>query len=276
MEGELVRIKTEDNLELQGLLVEAGKETILVHVHAWIGNFYENRFLDFISDEIAKKGISFLSFNNRGAGIITDFIKNGKYKRVGGSIEKFEDCILDIKAAIEFLAKKGYKNIILQGHSTGCQKVIYYKSKTKDRRVKSLILLCPVDDIACAKDMLGKRYEEALKIARGIIGKEMVVPEWMQYYPFLTPERFLQISDPESVAGRILDVSGKLEEIKSVDCPVLAIFGEEDDYQKNPKEMLDILKEKTNCDIKLLKCNHWFKDNEEELAKEIAEWIKNS
>ncbi len=276
MKGELIRIKTEDNLELQGLLVEAGKETILVHVHAWMGNFYENEFLDFISDEIAKKGISFSSFNNRGAGIITDFIKDDKYERFGGSIEKFEDCILDIKAVIEFLEKRGYKNIILQGHSTGCQKVIYYKYKTKDRRVKSLIILGPVDDVSCSKDLLGKRYDEALKIAKDLVGKEKVVPEWMQYYPLLTPERFLQISAPNSTAGGILDVSGKLEEIKNVNCPVLAIFGEKDDYQKNPKEMLDILKEKAKCDIKLLKGNHWFKGNEEELAKEITEWIKNS
>ncbi len=276
MKGELVRIKTKDGLELHGLLCEPGNtDKVLIHVHSWIGNFYENRFLDFIADEINNKGIAFLTFNNRGAGIITEFIKNGKYERIGGSLEKFEECIIDIKAAINFLNKKGYKDIILQGHSLSCQKITYYKYKTKDKCVKALVLLEPVDDANCAKGMLGKRYNESLKIAKDLLKKKKkVVPEWMRFYPLLTPERFLQVSDPESTCGRIFDFSGELKEIKNVNCPVLAIFGSKDDYQKNPEKALEILKNKAKCDIKLIKNgNHWLKGHESELGKVITDWI---
>ena len=39
---------------------------------------------------------------------------------------KFTDCLLDIEGAINYAKEKGYKDIILEGHSYGCNKVIYY------------------------------------------------------------------------------------------------------------------------------------------------------
>ena len=90
--AELVRIATKDGLELQGLLFEPKKKTsqALIHVHGWVGNFYENKFIDCIADEAVSNGLGFLTFNNRGAGIVNDFIKKKKskieYVRIGGSL----------------------------------------------------------------------------------------------------------------------------------------------------------------------------------------------
>ena len=46
---ELIKLKTEDNIELTGLLYKPKEETkkIVVHVHGFAGNFYENSFVDF-------------------------------------------------------------------------------------------------------------------------------------------------------------------------------------------------------------------------------------
>jgi alpha-beta hydrolase superfamily lysophospholipase len=124
MKVSLQRITAKDGLELQGLLFEPNEKTdkVLIHIHAWIGNFYENKFLDLIAKEAVSNGFAFFTFNNRGAGIITDFIKKNKselkYVRIGGSLEKFEDCIIDINAAVDFLDRKGYGNMVLEGHST--------------------------------------------------------------------------------------------------------------------------------------------------------------
>src|SRR4030042_6917217 len=152
LESKFIRITTADGLELHGLLFEPNEKTTnaLIHIHGWVGNFYENKFIDYIAKEAVSKGYAFLTFNNRGTGIITDLIKRKKskveYVKIGGSLEKFEDCIIDIKAVIDFVSKKGYKKIILQGHSLGCQKITFYQYKTKDKRIKGLILLAPVDD----------------------------------------------------------------------------------------------------------------------------------
>ncbi len=101
------------------------------------------------------------------------------YARIGGGSEEFKDCIFDIKAVVDFLSKKGYKKIVLQGHSLGCQKTTFYKYKTKDKRIKSLILLAPVDDIAFIKSALKDKYKKALKTARAMVKKGK--QDWTQF-----------------------------------------------------------------------------------------------
>jgi len=269
LKGEPVRIATKDNLELNGILFEPNKRTnkALIHIHGWCGNFYENKFIDFIAKEVVNRGFAFLTFNNRGVGFVTDLIRRKKskvkYVKIGGSWEKFEDCILDIKASIDFLYKRGYKKIILQGHSLGCQKITFYKYKTKDKRVKGLIELAPVDDVGYVKRLLGKKYEKSLKIAKKMIKKGLgkkPVPKWMSFTVLLSAKRYLDIADSKTLQGRIFDYSKNLKEIKAVDCPVLAIFGSKDDYEIKPEEKLKILKNNVkNCDIRLVKnANHGF------------------
>lgn len=280
------RIITKDGLEIHGLLFEPDRRTdkALIHIHGWVGNFYENKFIDYIAKEVTSKGFAFLTFNNRGAGIINDFIKRKKtkvdYARIGGSLEEFKDCIFDIKAVVDFLSKKGYKKIALQGHSLGCQKATFYKYKTKDRRIKSLVLLAPVDDVAFTKNVLKNKYKKALKIAREMVKKEKgnnPVPKWMAFYELLNAKMFLNVADPESASGRIFDFSGELKEIKNVNCPVFVVFGSKDNYQAKPEEKLNILRENVeDCNIKLVKnAGHGFVNSEEKLSKLVANWLKN-
>jgi len=286
LKGELIRINTKDELELQGLLFEPERKTekILIHTHAWVGNFYENRFLDYVAQESVSNNVAFLTFNNRGTGIVTDMLKSGAqkgdYKRIGGSLEKFEDCVYDISAAINFASKRGYEKIILEGHSLGCQKVAFYKYETSDKKVIGEIFLAPVDDIEYVKRMLGDKYKPSLKIAEDMVKNGMgdkPVPENMAYYPLMPARRWLDVSSPKTRHGSIFDYSGELKEIKNANCPVLAIFGSKDDYEYEPEKKLELLKSKVkNCDTKLFQnANHWFAGYENELGKLIAAWIQS-
>lgn len=284
MEASLQRITTKDGLELHGLLFEPNRRTnnALIHIHGWIGNFYENKFIDYVAKAAVSKRFAFLTFNNRGAGVITDFIKRKKtkvdYVRVGGSLEEFKDCIFDIKAAADFLSKKGYKKIILQGHSLGCQKATFYKYKTRDKRVKGLILLAPVDDVGFTQNKLKNKYIKSLSVAKEMVRNnkgDKPVPKWMAFYPLLNAKMFLNVADPKSSSGRLFDYSGNLKEIKNVNCPILAVFGSKDEYQSNSAEKLKILKENVkDCDIKLVtNAGHGFVGFEEKLSKLIGDWL---
>ena len=279
------RIIAKDGLELHSLLFEPERKTTnaLIHIHGWVGNFYENQFIDHIAKKAVSEGFAFLTFNNRGAGIINDFIKRKgrkiSYIRIGGSLEEFKDCVVDIKAVIDFLSKRGYKRIILQGHSLGCQKITFYQYKTKDKRVKSLVLLAPVDDTGFVKRDLGKKYKKALDITKDMVKKGKgndPVPGWMAFYPLLNASMFLNVADTKSASGRLFDYSGNLKEIKSINCPKLVVFGSKDEYQDDPSEKLKILKrEVKNCDTKLIKnSGHGFVGFEERLSKIISSWLK--
>ncbi len=286
LRGELARIETKDFLELQGLLFEPGKKSskAIIHVHGWTGNFYENKFLEFIAKEAVLKGFAFLTFNTRGAGHVQEFIRQKGSKpecvKIGGSLEKFEDCLTDIEAAINFLEKRGFDRFVLQGHSTGCQKAAFYMLKTKDRRAKGLILLEPTDDPSVSRRFLGNRYQEAMEIARKMVkeGKENApMPEWLPFGVMLSAQKFLSMSDPNSAEGELFNYSGELKKAGQIDCPVLAIFGENTEYQEKPGEKLELLKEKMqNCETKLFEnTNHWFYGREAQLAKTICQWAES-
>lgn len=284
LKGELVRIQTKDKLELQGILYEPETKTgkIIVHIHGWTGNFYENLFLDYIAKEAVSNGFAFLSYNNRGAGFVTDFIKKEKNKRgdfrCGGSTAKFEGSVLDISAGIDFVSKRGYKNIILEGHSLGCQKSAFYQYKTQDERVKGLVLLAPVDDIAYVKGILGEKYETNLKTARKLVqdGKgDEPVPDDMAFCPLLNARKYLDLADPTTIHGKIMDYSGELKELKQIKVPVLAVFGSKDDYEKEPEKTLIFLKDTRDWNTKLIEnTDHWFFGKEKEIGIAITSWLE--
>ena len=139
MRQELIRINSIDGIEQPGILYTPDKETdkIVIHVHGLNGNFYENRFLDILAKSYTDKGHAFLTFNNRGCGFITELIKGNDFTVIGGCLEKFTDCLFDIEGVINWVKSRGYHKIILEGHSYGCNKVLYYYHHKKDAGIFS-------------------------------------------------------------------------------------------------------------------------------------------
>src|SRR3989338_10849106 len=99
-----------------------------------------------IVEKLVDKNTAVISFNNRGHDKVSRIARVGE-KRIGktilggGAHEVFTDCVDDIQGAINFVRRAGVKNIYLAGHSTGCQKSIYWAGKksghgrSEERRV---------------------------------------------------------------------------------------------------------------------------------------------
>ncbi|MCL5783975.1 MAG: alpha/beta fold hydrolase [Patescibacteria group bacterium] len=284
LKAKIVRLQTKDNLELQGLLFETEQPTksAVIHIHGWTGNFYENIFLEHIAQGLIDKSFSFLTFNNRGAGFVQEFMKkngsNIEYAKLGGSLERFEDCLIDIESAVNFMQSLGYNNLYLQGHSTGSQKAAYYASQTKTD-IKGLILLEPTDDPAVTKKDLGSRYKEALGIAREYIDSgnpQKAMPDWIPFGVELSAQRFLSLADPKSAEGQLFHFSDDLNELKRINCPILAVYGAKTQYQENPASALEILSQQLPAvTTKLIdNADHWFRRYEDELKSIIIEWLR--
>ncbi len=279
--GQLVRIPTSDGLELQGLLYKPSQKTnkILVHLHGWTGNFYENVFLDYIARACLAQGYSFLSFNTRGAGFVQEFLKKKdgtvEYIKIGGSLERFEDCLIDIDAVINFLEAEGYSQFILEGHSTGCQKAAYYTVNSHNPHVKGLVFLEPADDPSIVKKILADRYEEAMKYARSVL-PDQPMPDWIPFGVRLSAQKFLSIADPHSTEGGILHLPADLGFIQNLVCPLLAISAENSEYQEATtmqKRLCEVVKA-TETHI-IPDSGHWFFDHEKETADLIGDWLVN-
>lgn len=291
MKALIHRIQTEDGLELHGILYRLEKETktVLAQVHGMTGNFYENKFLDNLAKTLTKNNIAFCPFNNRGSGNITTFVKeiNGKreYLRIGNANEKFEDCLLDIKAHIDFLENQGFTNIHLSGHSLGAPKVTYYLGKSQDKRIKSLILLSPADMLGLARENK-ERFEEEIAEAKKMIaegrGDKLMPKKVWDEYP-LTASTYLSLFDNNSEAG-VLNFHNPNDQFKilsQITRPIFTIMGRKDDVLIIPIEnIMSLIKEKAKsslrCEHQILgEADHNYQGYEQELADTILKWVKN-
>ena len=172
--SQIVQVVTSDNLYLQGFFAPSQRKTAVLHIHGFEGNFYENKFAQVLADKLENGNITFLTVNTRGS---------GKIKTVGARYELLEEANEDIDAWINFLAKNGYDNIILQGHSLGTYKAVrYFLTGRNKNLVKKLILLAPFDKKGMLKVAgyapIDKLLNKAQRIVAAGKGDEMITDEF--------------------------------------------------------------------------------------------------
>jgi len=294
LSGNLVKTVTSDGLEHKGFWMNQKSDIAVFHSHGTSGNFYTHEFIEKEGEILAKRGISFLTANNRGHDVYADIRKHAKGKvewvSGGGGFEQFEDCLIDIKAWLDFLVKEGVKKVILQAHSL-TQKILYYQWKKKDKRVIGEIHISPCNDAGLVKTRSGeKRYKEINNLVKKLIkdgkGNELLPKECfvvcpmsaLAYYGYLTEEgsgNLFPYHDPKSKKWKALE---------SIKEPILAIFGEDDIYvngscrENNAKFVSKLFQSKAKSSKKVTveiipHTNHSYVGNENELCLRIAHWL---
>ena len=287
MKQELVRINSIDNIEQPGILYSPNNDTnkIVIHVHGLNGNFYENRFLDTIAKSYTDNNYAFLTFNNRGRDFITELLKGDDFTIIGGSLERFKDCILDIDGIVNWVKNKGYNEIILEGHSYGCNKVLYYYNHKKSDNIKKIVLLAPCDIPSEGKKFLSKEeYDKAKSDSTRLVqeGKESDLIDFSvmangkiaagtYYYDFLP--------GGENDFIRYVDgANGKSEILNSIDIPTLIIFGDVDEcVLTQPIEIVEeyLTNNINDCNIQIIEgADHSYAGRYENLGKVIKENMK--
>lgn len=278
----LVRIITEDALVLHGLFYEPtkGSRKAIIHIHGWTGNFYENEFLNHIAHMCTQQGYGFLTCNTRGAGFVQEFLDDNhhSYHKVGGSLERFSDSTMDIRAMLDFLYDRGYDEVILEGHSTGCQKSVYYAATANDTRIKGVIALEPADDPAIVRNILGVTYGRAIryaarKVSQGASNAPM--PSWIPFGVALSAQRFLDIARPDSPEGSIFHVAKPGPLLHSLTRPILVVSAEHSEYQ-DPEPLHQMLAHTiSNPTLHIVPdTGHWFIGYEQNLTTHISNWLR--
>ena len=132
------------------------KKRLLVFLHGMGGNFFRSTFKKQAMLQGPRNGWDVLSFNNRGAlGAVVN--------------ERFSHCMQDIDGALAFGRARGYREFVLLGHSTGCQKATYYQARRQCRSIRAIVLAAPADDVAIFRRELGKRHAHWLRHARKLV-----------------------------------------------------------------------------------------------------------
>jgi pimeloyl-ACP methyl ester carboxylesterase len=285
--GQLVKFATKDKVRLHGFMFGNNHRRAIIHVHGLFGDFYRSGLTYALANEYAKRGYDLFSINTRGHDTVATVSKRIRKKEgrmtAGTTYEKFEDCAFDIGAAVDCVKRLGYREIILEGHSTGCQKIAYYQSKRQDRRVKALVLLAPADDLNLAKRRLGKKYRKAIAIAKRMIKERHgngLVPAWA-YYNLISARRFASFAVKGNAEADLFDYeTGRFRLLRRIKPPILAVFGEKEKSKtKDVKKCLLMLKENAvssrKTDIAIVEgANHSFDDRGKALALFVIRWLK--
>ena len=288
LKGEMVSFKTSDGLILHGFFVRPKRRSAkaLIRVHGLCGKFYGSGFADALARGAASNGVNFLSIETRGSCTATGFRKKKGRKKfwlsAGGGFERFEDSVHDIAAAIRFLKRQGIKEIYLEGHSTGCQKITYYQYKKKDRRVKALILAAPADDYNIQRHEMGKKFGDAVRAANLLYKKDRNTEMPKKHIKEgFSVGRFLSFSDTRFVEARLFNYeSRKLKEFGTIRQPILVLFGDKEEHALKPvKEYMKILERDTSSkrfDYCIIKgADHGFAGKENMAAKAIIRWLSS-
>ena len=284
----IVQIKTSDGVWLYGLFLEASHpKALYLNIHGTASNFYEEYFIEVMTQSFLKDSISMLSVNNRGAGVYD------AWQGSGAATEIFADCVLDIDAWIQFAFKKGYNQIILSGHSLGTEKVVYYMNHGKYvEKVKLLVLLAPADSYGSHRLHEGKpnvkvsvniqkRLEEDIDFVKNGKGDTFMPRDTYGSHGGIMPKTADSLLDSLGSDSKLLQAlpitTSKLEAYSMIKIPILVAIGDQNEYTGlTIKDSIELMKKENSLTevVQFQNCDHDFQECEEELSETILKFIR--
>ncbi|MEK7502088.1 MAG: alpha/beta fold hydrolase [Patescibacteria group bacterium] len=286
---EVVHIITPKKFKLNGLWFGLNNpKRVIVFVHGLSGSAFSS--LNILT-KLVDENTSVLTFSNRGASKMSKVKKIDRRRKKGSTSflmgeahEVFTDCVDDIQGAVNLAKQKGAKEIYLIGHSTGCQKSIYYLSQVKNQKdFKGVVLLCPLSDYAdFIKSVEYSKANMLQSIAKKLIknGKpHELMP--LDHWPYIhDAQRFLSLytSDSEEEIFCYSQENKNPRTFQSVKLPILVVFAEKDEYLDRPiSELQEWFKEKSRAikiDFSIIEgADHGFNDKEQLVREEIFKFI---
>ncbi len=212
--------------------------------YVWVHGLGSSMFSKLgIMEKLVARDAAVLAFNNRGHDGIARISRTDRTKkslRGGSAHEVFTDCVDDIQGAINFAKKQGAKEIILVGHSTGCQKSVYWASK-RGKGVRGIVLLAPISDYAAEVHLRGKAaIVRATSLARALVGrgkKHSLLPDGV-WHETLDAQRFLSLysgTGPEEIFPYWSPMVSP-RTLRSIKLPTLVLIAESDEYADRPAQ----------------------------------------
>jgi pimeloyl-ACP methyl ester carboxylesterase len=285
MSNTLITFLTPQKIQLHGVWLGGDKaKTVFVFLHGLGGSLFSRApLLELLA---AEKDTAVLTFNNRGYGLINSFKRKKKkneteYYIAGMAHELFSECLDDIDGALSYARSRGAKRIFLVGHSTGCQKSIYYLAKKTRVQIAGAILLAPVSDYA-AINLKDRNYIKALRKAEQLkkAGKGQSLLPANLWSHAISAQRFLSLYTPSSEEEIFSYASkGRPKLLQKVTKPILAVLAELDEFNDRPiKEMKnwfdETLKTKSKYSSVIVKeATHSFAEKEREVLRVIKRWV---
>jgi dienelactone hydrolase len=278
---EVVYAASSDSVISAGLLFhpkkDLAKSIAVIWVHGWGVNFYSPSYVS-IGRAFAQLGYTFISVNTRMHDLANvEGYKNGKRVRGGGYWGIASDQTKDISAWIDFAESKGFKKIILVGHSAGAAAVREYLSEKQDNRVSGLVLASGSVDPSPPIDT--SQYLQAVPLMADNKGEELIKDPKRSFPSYISAATFMDIANSPPAYKDFFGVRTANAGITNIQCPILAFYGTNDDIgNEKTLELLktSIQKQKGPISVTttMIKgAEHMYMGRELQLADVITKWI---
>ncbi len=140
---ELVYVQSEDGIPNGGAIFvppkDSAKRIAVIWIHGWGVNFYQPTYVK-IGRALAERGYTCIAGNTRMHDLGNVTWKGDKRIRGGGYWGVASEQVRDIAAWIDFAEARGFKQVILVGHSAGWAAVTQYQAEKQDRRVVGVVV----------------------------------------------------------------------------------------------------------------------------------------
>jgi pimeloyl-ACP methyl ester carboxylesterase len=279
----LVHVQTSDGITNGGAVfappATSASPIAVIWIHGSQLNFYDPSYVT-IARELAARGLTTITGNTRMHDLGNLAAMRGD-QRVRGGVYwgRYSEQVRDLAGWIDFAAGRGFKGVILAGHSAGTTAVQGYQAETQDRRVLGLVIASgrvqpnttPPDPerLAQAKKLVGEGLGEAL------------LPNANRPTSFVSAATFLDLANMGLQLRDFYGVETPSAPVTRVRCPLLAWFGTKEpdigtaadlELLKSTLKRLPAGPRRVDT-VMIQNADHMYRGEEPQVAQTIANWV---
>lgn len=279
MKYEYIEVLNKSNIKLNGMMINNNKDKCIVFIPGFASNFFNCGFARFLMNNLSSD-YDFMFTHNQGSFQIMNYkhlLDTGKWenKIIGSAFEDFNECIFDLDAWVNYAASLNKKEIILIGHSRGCNKIVHYLANLDNNLIKRVILLSPKDlSEFDSLDMHKGMHEEAIKNINESNENKLLNNKFLNF-AYVSSKEYLDLVDSDLTNNiPYLLKRGNFNEFEKINKELFVIIGTKDGGQYSQKYMEEICKHSKNCIYRLIEdADHMYNHYYEKLYEYISEYL---
>jgi pimeloyl-ACP methyl ester carboxylesterase len=279
---QLVYVRSKDDIVQCGAIFtppkDSAKPVAVVWIHGWGVNFYQPTYVQ-IGRALAERGYTCITGNTRMHDIGNVAVGRGEKRiRGGGYWGVASEEVRDLAAWIDFAADRGFKKVVLVGHSAGWAAVRSYQAEKQDERVIGLVLASGgVRADAGPPDP--EQFAEATRLSAEGQGDALVRIPKRSFPSYISAATFLDIVNSPPEFKDFFGAKTQNPGVTRIRCPLLAFFGTRGDV--GTEADLELLKSciqrqssgPSRVDTVMIRgADHMYAGEEAQVAQTVAEW----
>ena len=279
---ELVYVRSKDDIVNGGAVFTPPKDLVkpiaVIWIHGWGVNFYYPTYV-MIGRALAERAYACITANTRmhDLGNVAGW-RGEKRIRGGGYWGVASEEVRDLAAWIDFAGDRGFKKVVLVGHSAGWAAVRRYQAEKQDGRVAGLVLASGTVR-AETRPTDPEQLAQATRLMADGQGEDLVRDPKRSFPSFVSAATFMDIASTPPQFKDFFGVQTPNPAVTQIRCPLLAFFGTKGDV--GTEEDLELLKSSIQRQpsgpshvqtIMIPNADHMYTGKEAQVAQTIAQW----